>query len=383
LGSAATLGAALWISWQLGLAAQGEFGLAKSWFDAAAAWACLGAPQGLLHMQYREDVPAAALKAWIRRFVGWLGAGAVVLAVALWIGGWRLPALVAAAVPFAVAHLISRSLILPQQGPVRFGFATAVPALFTLAGVALFIALNHGTDFDALLLAASMLGALVTVKMAWPSGARPLVLQWSTRTLWQVSLQSWLQQALAAALAAALLSTVAASGRGPVALGEAALSLQLYQVFVVLAAYASPLIYDRAARATGRHQPVPAVSPRWMLGAAVCAAIAIVVAGWAWQTDVAAATSLLSWGLAVPAGCAAVAARLGATILLARGRYAELSAQALCRLVLGISMLWFVSQLVPASAAVALTLLVLETLTWWRCRRVIDDPRRAAATPPP
>jgi len=56
VGSAATLGAALWVSWRMGLAEQGEFGLAKSWFDAAAVIAALGLPQGLLHLQYRCGV---------------------------------------------------------------------------------------------------------------------------------------------------------------------------------------------------------------------------------------------------------------------------------------------------------------------------------------
>ena len=170
IGSAATVGAALWISWRFGLAAQGEFGLAKSWFDAAAAWACLGVPQGLLHMQYHAKVPPTALKAWIRRFVTAVGAAALLLAALLWFGGWRLAAWATLSVPFAVSHLIARSLILPQRGAARFGAATAVPALCVLAGVALLVALNHATDFDALLLAATILAALITATMAWPRG---------------------------------------------------------------------------------------------------------------------------------------------------------------------------------------------------------------------
>ena len=371
LGSAATVGAALWISWQFGLAAQGEFGLAKSWFDAAAAWACLGVPQGLLHMQYHAKVPPTALKPWIRRYVTAVGATALLLAGLLWFGGWRLAAWAALSVPFAVTHLIARSLILPQRGAACFGAATAVPALCVLAGVAVLVALNHAMDFDALLLAATILAALITATMAWPRGQQAVPFGWSTATLWQASLQSWLQQALAAALSAALLSTVVVGGHGALALGEASLALQFYQVFVVLATYASPLVYDRVARSSDRGALVSSWNTRWMWGALVGGVVTIPLACWAWQSDARGAAALLAAGLMVPAGCAAVAARLAATILLARGRYTELSVQALCRLLLGVGLLWFVSRILPAAAAVAVTLLVLEPLTWWRCQRVI------------
>ncbi|HEY2976756.1 MAG TPA: hypothetical protein VGJ35_02230, partial [Burkholderiaceae bacterium] len=279
-GSAATVGAALWISWQFGLAAQGQFGLARSWFDAAAAWACLGVPQGLLHMQYHAKVPPAALKVWIRRFVAAVGAAALMLAALLWFGGWRLAAWAALSVPFAVSHLIARSLILPQRGAARFGAATAVPALCVLAGVALFVAQNHATDFDALLLAATLLAALITATMAWPRGEQTTPLRWSTAKLWQASLQSWLQQALAAGLSAALLSTVLVGGHGALALGEASLALQLYQVFVVVATYASPLVYDRVARSSDRGALVSSWNTRWMWGALVSGVVAIPLACW-------------------------------------------------------------------------------------------------------
>ena len=107
-GSAATLAAALWVSWRFGLAAQGEFGLAKSWFDAAAVLAVFGLPQGLLHLQYRCGVAAAALLRWL---AGWLLGLAGVAAVAVPLLAWRghaLAAAVVASLPFAAAHLLAR-----------------------------------------------------------------------------------------------------------------------------------------------------------------------------------------------------------------------------------------------------------------------------------
>jgi hypothetical protein len=208
--------------------------------------------------------------------------------------------------------------------------------------------------------------------MAWPRVEAVPLPGGATATLWQASLQSWLQQALAAALSAALLSTVAAGGHGSLALGEASLGLQLYQAFVVVAAYVSPLVYDRVARTSDRGALASSWNMRWMWSALVSGAIAIPLAWWAWQSDARGAATLLTLGLMFPAGCAAVAARLDATILLVRGAYAELSVQALCRLALGVVVLWFVSRILPAAAAVALTLLVLETFTWWRCQRLIN-----------
>ena len=43
-GSAATLAAALLVAWRLGLAAQGEFGLLRSWGDVLVMAAVFGFP---------------------------------------------------------------------------------------------------------------------------------------------------------------------------------------------------------------------------------------------------------------------------------------------------------------------------------------------------
>lgn len=369
VGSAATLVAALWVSWQLGLTAQGEFGLTKSWFDAAAAWACIGVPQGLLHLQYLEHVPPAALKRWIARFLGMLALAALVASAVLW-AAWRPGALIAASVPFAVAHLIARSLILRRRGAEAFGIATAVPSLAVLAGVAWWVWHRQSDHFDALLLGAAVAAGVITFIAAWPRGQVVEPVRWSTRQLWAASLQSWFQQALSAAFAAALLSTIAASGHAGEPLGAASLGLQAYQILVTLAAYVSPLLYDRLA---GRDERLTSPRAQTWLGRWTVAALGIVLAtaavGWygGWFDR----ASHMIWttsALMLLAGSTAAAARLGATVLLARGRYSELSLQAFARLLTGVLLIGFALRALPAPLALGFTLLVVESLTWWRCR---------------
>jgi hypothetical protein len=134
-------------------------------------------------------------------------------------------------------------------------------------------------------------------------------------------------------------------------------------VFAVVAGYLAPLQYDHLAR-----QDRPA-SLAWPL-AARRAGVAIgllaplgVAACWAeprWSVW------LLPASLMLPAGVIAIAARGAATLLLARGAYAELSAQALWRLLLAVGACALALRWLPAAAAVALALLCIESVTWWR-----------------
>ncbi|MFO1218998.1 MAG: hypothetical protein U1E89_11545 [Burkholderiaceae bacterium] len=363
-GSAATLAAALWVSWRFGLAAQGEFGLAKSWFDVAAVTAVVGLPQALLHLQYRRGVAAAALLRWLARWVAGLAGLALVAAPLLARQGHTLAALVIASLPFAAAHLLARSLLMPTRGVVVFGIVTALPALLLLAGVLAMGAAGQGTHFDRLLLAVAVLAGIVSATMAWRSAGRPTRDDWSRRELWSVSLQSAVQAALAAALAAALLSTVAALGGDKADVGAASLGWHVYQVFAAAAGYAAPLIFDRLAR-----HDSPAL-PRWPMpvrAAAVAllalAALALVLAQlvprWsAW---------LVPLAVMLPAGLAGVAARVAGTVLLARAAYLELSVQAAARLAIAVAVTALALRALPAASALALALLAIELATWWRC----------------
>ena len=363
LGSAATLGAALWVTASLGLAAQGEFGLAKSWFDAAAAICALGLPQGLLHLHYRRALPLAAMRPWLARGGLGLGTAALLAAGAMLLAEQRLAVAVLLSLPFAVGHLLARSVLLAQYGPVVFGIVTALPALCVLGGVAVFGMLQQSQGFDLLLLAAAALAGSTSIAMAWRSAGQMSRVEWSRTELWQVSLKSWLQGAFAALMPAGLLATVTWSGHDAIALGAASLGLHLYQLFAVLAGYVAPLLFDHLAR---QDRPAltawPAAARRAAMVLLGLASIGVLAS--AMRPPLAA--WLLPLSLMLTAGIAAVAARVHATVLLARGEYSELSRQAFWRLALALGLTALALRWLPAAAAVALALLVIEALSWWR-----------------
>ena len=362
-GSAATLLAALWVSWRLGLAAQGEFGLAKSWFDAAAGIAALGLPQGILHLQYRLKIPAAALKRWLALGGSGLAAAASAMACLLWSVEQRLSALVLMSLPFAVGHLLSRSVLLAQRGPAVFGAVTAMPASLLLAGVLVFGIIGSASGFDALLLASATLSGVVSMTLAWRSAGPPQSMDWPHAELWRVSLQSWVQAALGGLLAASMLSVVAWTGRGQAELGKASLGLHLYQFFVVISGYVAPLLFARLAR-----QDHPQMSDWPPLARRVAGAILLLAV-----LGLAASRIEPDWGpwllplsLMLPAGVAAVAARVAGTVLLAKSAYSELSLQAAWRLAAAFCLTALGLRWLAAASALALALLLVETATWWR-----------------
>ena len=369
-GSIATLGAALWVSWRFGLAAQGEFGLARSWFDAAAALACFGVPQGVLHVLYRLDAAPGPLQSLLLR--GWVAlfVAAALAAGLLWTQGFALAAAVVATAPVGAAHLCARSFLLARRGVIAYGAATALPALLVLAAVLTASLIPAAPAFVAWLAIATVAAAAISVAFAWhetvvvttrAQGAVPL------RALRDVSLQSWLQAALAATLGAALLAAIAALGQRGEALGMASLGLHVYQACVVLAGYVSPLLFDRWARE--REPQASAWAARTRRPMTVAAAMGAAALGAALL-----APSLAPWlvptALMGLAGLAAIAARLSGTVLLARGAYVELTVQALCRLLIALVVLVAALPRFGAATALAIALLVIELGTWWRAAAV-------------
>jgi uncharacterized membrane protein len=388
-GSAATLSSALWVSWRYGLEAQGEFGFAKSWFDAGAAISALGLPQGLLHLLYRCDVAPHLVPPWLRRsfLVGiLLCLPATLLMVAT---GQPLSALVIASLPIAVAHLLGRSWLLRTRGEEIYGFVTAVPALLVLAGVILAGEAQGTLHYAWILLAAAWLTGVVSLSLVWHSNEQylntttarklnstksitihgdvspcPFSLatapSWPRVELWSTSLQSWMQAALSAALPAGLLSVIAHSDQGARALGEASLGLHVYQLFAVISGYVAPLIFHRIA---GQAKPswgtgiAPQTHHRILL---LCATFVLTAAST--QTR----TLWPSIGLMCLAGVTAVTARLHGTVLLARGNYRELSTQAAWRLVVALLIATVAARFTISTMAIAIALLITEVLTWWR-----------------
>lgn len=387
-GSAATLGAALLVSSQLGLAAQGEFGLLRSWTDALGALAVIGLPQGLLHMQYREGVSVAALRAWVMRYIGVL---LVVLIALLFVHRFLLPAawtpsliqstqtlwLLGATVLLAASHLLWRALALRDVGLVPYAAMTAAPSLIVLMALAVVCALGQRSGLVWALLAGALLSSLASGWMVRRvAGRREANAPWSRRTLWAVSSQTGIQNIFTALTPPLVLSTAAALGASLAQVGLLSLGLHVYQIFGVAAVYIAPMVYDKAARSGAAMSAQQLLN--WMLERLtlrvvmaftllVAAAMFLLRSLWPAGAD-----SLVLVAAMACAGTLSMAVRLMATLMQARGAYRALSWHALGRLVLSVSGSAALMQVWPPALAVPVALLVTEVilLVWvWKLMR--------------
>jgi hypothetical protein len=376
-GSAAAVLASLWVAWRLGLAAQGEFALLRTWTDAWTAVLCLGLPQGLLHLSYREGVPVAALQGFVLRVVAAVALGVALTAALITLSGGALSLplkpttlaresllLVALALPFWVAHLLWRSLALHSRGVLPYAVLTALPAWLVLAGTGLLVMVGTARGFAWVLLAVAICAALASAAVVRADSM--LTAPWPRRVMWSVSLQTWAQGLAAAWMPALLLSLVALSDAGLDEVGALSLGLQLYQLFAVAAAYAAPQVYDQAARGVAMEPgQVLAMWGRrigWvpLAGVVVGALILPWVAAAQWPSLAGHETGLAVLALA---GLLAVLVRLWTTLLQSAGRIRELSWQALARPLLAcvLTLAWKPSM--GALLAVPLALLATEALT--------------------
>lgn len=390
-GSAATLGAALLVSSQMGLAAQGEFGLLRSWTDALGTLAVIGLPQGLLHMQYREGVSVSALRAWVMRYINVLLAllvGVLLLHSFVLPAAWT-PALLQGphmlwalllTVVMGASHLLWRSLALREVGLVPYAALTASPSLVVLAALVVVCAIGQRSGLVWALFAGALISSLASAWMVArvARGARKEAgdarkAEWSRRSLWAVSSQTGVQNILTALCPPLVLSTAVALGASLAQIGVVSLGLHVYQVFGVAATYMAPMVYDKAARA---EQPMSEqhllswlrerLTLRAVLAFGIAVALAMLLLRSLWPTG---ADSLVLVGAMASAGALAMAVRLMVTLMQARGAYRVLSWHALGRLLLSVGGAAALMTVWPAVLAVPFALLAAELilLVWvWK-----------------
>ncbi len=387
-GSAATLGAALLVSSQLGLSAQGEFGLLRSWSDALGALAVIGLPQGLLHMQYREGVSVAALRAWVFRYLKIL---LVVLAAMLLLRHFLLPlewtpallqspqtlGLLALTVALGASHLLWRSLALRDVGLLPYAAMTAAPSLIVLIALVVVCAIGQRSGLVWALFVGALLSALASAWMVTRVARKEVVdasaASWSRQTLWAVSSQTGVQNIFTALTPPLVLSAAAALGASLSQVGVLSLGLHVYQIFGVAAVYIAPMVYDKAARsgdAMSEQQLLDWMLERLTLRAVLAFTLLMAVAMFFLRTLwPAGSDSLVLVAAMASAGALSMAVRLMVTLMQARGAYRALSWHALGRLVLSVSGSAALMQVWPAAVAVPVALLATELilLAWvWK-----------------
>jgi hypothetical protein len=386
LGSAATVLVALGVTFQLGLAAQGQFSLLRSWNDALMTLAVMGLPQALLHLQYRQSVGLGVLLAWVKRYVLGLWGGVIFLgAVAWWLTGLPVPVwmlwVILAGVPLSAMHLLCRSLLLRDVSRVAYALVTIAPAVLLLLAVQVICFWAEAHYFVWALLFSAGGSALIS---GW-AVRRLLELQapevsvapvWSRSVLWSVGFESGVQNTLTALGPALLLSTLSGLGAPLSQVGLVSLGLHVYQLFGIAAAYVSPMLYDRAA--TAAHSP--SVGQWWAqlkgrvpwpwlgyLFLLCFAALSLVQNFWPVALE-------LQWslGLMAVAGALSLAVRLLMTLMLTRAAFRPLTCQAVVRLgcVTGGTalMMPFTGALLAAPLALCLTEVVLLLWLVWSLR---------------
>ena len=369
------MAAGVLIAARFGLAAQGEFALLKNWSDAVVVAATLGLPQALLHLQYREGLPTRLLVGWLRRYTLAVAGVTAVLIAGLWLAPKLVEsvhlsisrsqiAVLAAGIPFAVAHLLLRSLSL-KRSVVRFSALTAAPAALMLVGLLAAILVGWRPGFEWIITGSAMVSALVTatalrrdLQRAQPSQDTP---SWSTRRLWSIGLQTGTQNLIAAFTPALLLSVAAALGATLHELGTVSLGLYVYQAFSVLASYSAPLIYDRAAR-LDRHQLSSALQGRQHLMRRIGLGVGLLAVLTAIAPIAIPEHTDLVWAFALNAGAGlcALLVRTMWSVMQAQGAFAVLSVQAVSRLALTLALLVAFMGRLPTEVSVPLALLLGE-----------------------
>jgi hypothetical protein len=383
VGSASTFATGAIVASFLGFAAQGEFSLLKSWSDGFITAATFGMPQAFLHFQYREGVAMPDLLRFLKRYV--LGVAGLIAAVVAILGAihWtthasattalKLPqvAVLAAGIPLATAHALLRSLTL-KRSLLRFSALTAAPAVLLLLNLLAAIVLGWRPRFEWLITGSalvSMLAAYAAIQDDAPKGVPSGISSASlTRQLWSISLQTGTQNVIAAFTPALLLGTATLRGATLHEIGRVSLGLYVYQAFAVLATYAGPLIYDRAARKE-KHRVFDALGTRqrlilWLVGASVLLAFLVPAV----LTALGDQHAALGWTISLnaAAGACALLVRTLWSVMQAQGAFAMLSRQAVVRVLISVPLLVVLMIRLPAVFAVPLVLLIGElTLIGW------------------
>jgi hypothetical protein len=280
-----------------------------------------------------------------------------------------MPALLAA--PAFVLHGLLRAVFLRPAGPWLYAWVSVLPAMLLLAGLVL-LAPWSPQPWSLALVASAVLSALLTLVLLarlglpWRGTAGPV-----SAELWHTNGHALVQNGVAALQVPLLLTLFKGVGASSVAIGEVSLALLFVQVFAALANVTAPLVYDRVARLVPTPNAGVATSRPLAL---MAAAMAVLVLGVCWlmpellrlllPAGHAPDTALtLAARAMVLAGVALLGNRVAATVLQARGRFAELTRQSLWRLgaTAGLSLLlWPAAPSAAVSAALAL--LVTELL---------------------
>jgi O-antigen/teichoic acid export membrane protein len=346
LGSCATFAVALVISRSMGLEAQGEFGILKSWADLAVTALMFGLPQGLMHCSYQPNADVAGLRSLVHRYVlAITTSGMAVAATAVWLG-YGAVAVVTLAVPGLVFHGLLRSLLLRSAGLIAYALVTIAPAISLLAGVLVLVSIESSRWQWSIMVSslASLACVLLVASLhGLPAARRAKELP---AGLWSASTHNFIFNICVAAQPALLLTLLTAVGSNAEQLGSLSLSFYFLQIFSVLAGFLAPAVYDRFS--AGNSLSSVWARDRRRITRVLLAAVAMVagvIAAMPWIFSAAFqpsyAAAIHACQVMTAAGLLVLTGRLIATVLLACGRFADMGYQALARVGLSVLLALF------------------------------------------
>jgi O-antigen/teichoic acid export membrane protein len=381
-GSGATFVIAFVISHTLGLVAQGQFGILKSWTDVLVTTFMFGLPQGLMHYSYHAQADMAGLRYLVHRYVLVVAGAACAAAVISAFLGYGAIAIVVLSVPGLVFHGLLRSLLLRGGRLIPYAIVTITPSVFLLVGVVALIA-AESVRWQLSIVTSSLASfALVLVVSSWlklPPAKRADALP---QGLWSASVHNFVFNVCVAAQPALLLTFLSAIGSDASQLGTLALSFYFLQIFSVFAGFLAPAVYDRFA-AGSSISSVWARDRHRILRSAILGVVVLVLAlvAMPWIFTLAFPRSYVvaidTCRVMVAAGFLVLVTRLVATVLLVAGRFADMSRQALARVILSLLFAYLLHHVlaVEAPLAAAFSVLVSEALVvlWglWELRTVV------------
>ena len=340
-GAVATFATGVAIAWAMGPEAQGRYGVLRATADLLLAVALFGLPQSFVHAIHQRGASPALLARASARYGAVLLLLWSVLAVAvLPLASTRDRSWVVLALGFAVCGWLVqglwRTLVLVLGDPVRFAWASVLPALTLLAAVLLMLAFDL-PSFEWALAASGLASVLLAGCQLRPLSELPAWRQGGAVALPGLAASGLLAMAPIVALTLQpwiTLVLLQRAGTGDDAIGWFVFASLVQQAFALPATFVAPLLLERVSRAVGAGASYPLRPWIPLLGLTVAGALA--------------AALLLPWLVpfvfgvdyeaAVPAcilmavsGPFVVAGRFVAAVLFGRGAFRSSAFHALAR----------------------------------------------------
>lgn len=239
IGAGAALLSALLITRTMGLQAQGEYSLLKSWTDAGIVIFLYGLPQSFLDISFKKHQSELSLYKIANRYFTYL----IIVGVSIGLLGFSYgqPFLIPLSIPFFVYHGLIRSLLLRTDGEVTYALITVVPAISLC--ILIYLDFYHH-NFSLYIFLSALLSAItawrVALRQRWQGDHE---ISFKAIAMHSMSFHSFLLNVLPAMQSAAFLTLAAMMVSSKSEVGELSLVLLMLQSVAIAASFAAPPLY--------------------------------------------------------------------------------------------------------------------------------------------